>query len=146
MSAMRARRHDRFLAPDSAENEPLLTVRAGESLVLRVVAVDRQSGVAEIIARCRSREDPQLESVGRWSPRMSSGPAGDHYVPVAVPIPIRSPTVVWELHQITLCDGKGNSRTHTPGRDFDVMLFRVQGREDVDGTPPRLLGIKIGTA
>jgi hypothetical protein len=77
---------------------------------------------------------------------MSSGPAGDRYFPVVVPIPIGSPTVVWELDQITLCDGKGNSRTYTPGRDFDVMLFRVQGREDVDCTPPRLLGIKIGTA
>lgn len=146
MSTMRARRHDRFLAPDSAENEPLLTVRAGETLVLRVAAVDRQSGVAEIIARCRSREDPRLESMGRWSRRMSSGPAVDRYFPVVVPIPLGSPTVVWELHQITLCDGKGNSRTYTTGRDFDVMLFRVQEREDVDRTPPRLLGIKIGTA
>jgi hypothetical protein len=127
-------------------SEPLLTIQAGESLVLRIAAIDRQSGVAEVIARCRSRENPALESVGRWSPRVSSGPADDRYFPVVVPIPRSSPSGTWELHEVTLCDGEGNARTSLPGRDFEEMLFRVERREGVDHTPPRLLGIKFGTA
>jgi hypothetical protein len=35
---------------------------------------------------------------------------------------------------------------YVPGRDLDEMRFRVQGRENVDCTPTRPLGIKIGTA
>lgn len=146
MSTMRSRQHEPLPTPEPTTSEPLLTVQAGESLMLRIAAIDRQSGVAEVIARCRSRENPELESVGRWSPRMSSGQARDRYFPVSVPIPRSSPSGTWELHEVTLCDGEGNVRTSLQGRDFEEMLFRVEGREDVDHTPPRLLGIKIGTA
>ena len=45
---------------------PLLTVRAGETLVVRIGAVDRQSGVAEVVARCRARDNRDLTSCGRW--------------------------------------------------------------------------------
>lgn len=125
---------------------PLLIVRAGQSLDLRIGAVDRQSGVAEIVARCRSRQNPERASVGRWSPRMPAGPPGTHYYPVSVPIPAHTPTDVWELHQVTLTDGEGNVKNYVPGRDFEEMLFHVQGRDDVDHTPPRLLGIRFGAA
>ncbi|OLC53582.1 MAG: hypothetical protein AUH92_05645 [Acidobacteria bacterium 13_1_40CM_4_69_4] len=146
MSTLRARRHDRFLPSESFPSEVLLTVRAGQNLVLRVAAVDRQSGIAEIIARCRSRENFEMNSLGRWSPRMSAPPERENYYPIVIPIPSASPTVVWELHQITLRDREGNSRSYVPGRDFDEMLFKVLGRDGIDSTPPRLLGIKIGTA
>ncbi len=51
-------------------------------------------------------------------------------------IPARTPTDIRELQHITLCDGGGNIRSYVPGRDFDEIVFRVQGREDVNGTPP----------
>ena len=56
-----------------------------------------------------------------------------------------SPSVIWELHQIVLCDGEGNRRTYLAGRDFEEMLFRVQERGG-DCTPPRLLGVQFGRA
>jgi hypothetical protein len=142
MPAMRAP-HPESLPPEEAPSAtPFLTVRAGEDLVVRVGAVDRQTGVAGIIARCRSCENHALESSGRWSGGV--GPRGDHYYPVAVPIPVHSPTVLWELYEITLWDGEGNKRLFEAGRDFDPMLFRVLGRSGVDCTPPRLLGVRLG--
>jgi len=77
---------------------------------------------------------------------MSAAPERENYYPVVIPIPGASPTVVWELHQITLCDRQGNCRSYVPGRDFDEVLFKVLGRDGVDSTAPRLLGITIGTA
>ncbi len=144
--AMRAREPQRFPDEESSVSVPLLTVRAGESLVVRVGAVDRQSGVVEVVARCRSRENHDLWSVGRWNTETPAAAANDHYYPVVVSIPPHSPTVVWELHQIILSDAEGNRRTFHAGRDFQEMAFRVQGRSDVDCTPPRLLGVKFDRA
>ena len=147
MSTMRAQRREDDFPGKLIRQETMLTVRAGESVVLHIAAVDRQSGVAEIVARCRSRQNPSITSVGRWSPRMAAGPAaGGNSYPVTVPIPARTPTDIWELHQVVLRDGEENVRTYEPGRDFQELLFRVQGREEIDHTPPRLLGIRIGTA
>ncbi len=147
MAAMRARESQRFLEEERfPPSKPLITVRAGESLVVRVCAVDRQSGIAEIVARCRSRENHDLVGAGRWTAGSPAPPPSDHYYPVAVAIPAHSPGVVWELHQIILRDGEGNQQTYRAGRDFEEMLFRVQGRRDVDSTPPRLLGLKFDRA
>jgi hypothetical protein len=123
---------------------PLLTLRAGDTLLVRIAAVDRQSGVAEIVARCRSRENHELTSSGRWVAPVSGTAPADHYYPVEVAIPSNSPGVIWELHQIVLCDGEGNRRTYHAGRDFQEMSFRVLERRGVDCTPPRLLGVQFG--
>jgi len=97
-----------------------------------------------VVARCRSRENHDLSSVGRWTVERYAPPPADHYYPVVVPIPAHSPSVTWEVQQILLCDGEGNRRTYHSGKDFEEMLFCVQGREGVDCTPPRLLGIQFG--
>jgi hypothetical protein len=124
--------------------EGLLAVRAGESMVLNIGALDRQSGLAEIRALCRSRENRDLSSVGRW---VRGGPEPhDNYYPVPIPIPDHSPTVVWELFRILLRDAQGNCRTYLAGRDFDEFFFRVQGIDGTDCTPPRLLGIRVDPA
>ncbi|HEV8337747.1 MAG TPA: hypothetical protein VGR67_15135 [Candidatus Polarisedimenticolia bacterium] len=124
--------------------EGLLSVRAGESVVLNIGALDRQSGVAEIRALCRSRENRDLASVGRWE---RGGPRPhDNYYRVPVPIPEHSPTVVWEVFRILLRDGQGNCRVYHAGRDFDEFYFHVKGAEGVDSTPPRLLGIRVDPA
>jgi hypothetical protein len=124
--------------------EGLLRVRAGEAIVLSIGALDRQSGVAEIRAVCRSRENHDLTAVGIWK----LGPTSplEHYFPVSVPIPESSPTVVWELETILLVDGQGNRRTYAAGKDFDEFLFQVEGIEGVDSTPPKLLGIRVDPA
>ncbi len=124
--------------------EGLLRVRAGEAIVLSIGALDRQSGVAEIRALCRSRENHDLTAVGIWK----LGPTSplEHYFPVSVPIPESSPTVVWELETILLVDGQGNRRTYAAGKDFDEFLFQVEGIEGVDSTPPKLLGIRVDPA
>jgi hypothetical protein len=145
MSTVRARHPEQVLPPEPLLVEPLMTVNAGESVVIRVGALDRQSGVSEIIVQCQSRENQDLRSSGRWSLRIATQPA-DNYYPVVVHIPSHSPTVMWELHQVTLSDGGGNCRTYVAGKDFDEILFQVQGRSGVDCTPPRLLGLKIGRA
>ena len=144
MTAMRAHEPQRIPDEDVAPlTTPLLTLRAGESLLVRVAAVDRQSGVAEIVARCRSKENHDLTSVGRWvAPQAGTTPA-DHYYPVEVAIPPNSPSVIWELHQIVLCDAGGNRRTYHAGRDFQEMCFRVLERGAADCTPPRLLGVQF---
>lgn len=146
MTTMRARESHRFLREEFPTSVPLVTVRAGESFMIRIGAIDRQSGVVEVAARCRSRENHDLWSVGRWAAERNAPPPADHYYAVAVPIPAHSPSVVWELHQIQLCDGEGNRRTYLSGRDFQDMLFRVEGREGIDCTPPRLLGVQFGRA
>ncbi len=146
MAATRAHEAQRFLREDLPTSEPFLTVRAGEDLQLRVGAVDRKSGLAEVVASCRSRENHDLCSSGKWSSQCAKLPPGDNYYPVVVPIPKRSPTVIWELHSIALCDKEGNRRIYHAGIDFEEMLFRVEGMEGVDCTPPRLLGIRFGRA
>ena len=142
-------------AERSIRAESLISVCAGESFIIRVGAIDRQSGVAEIVVRCRSVENHDLRSIGRWTADRpaSNGAAangaaahGDHYYPVAILIPAHSPSVVWELHQIALRDAQGNCRTHHAGRDFEAMRFQVEGREGTDCAPPRLLGVKFGPA
>ena len=123
--------------------EGMVSVGAGETLVLSIGALDRQTGVAEIRALCRSRENRDLTVVGSW---VSHGhESADHYYPVPVAIPESAPTAVWELARISLKDRQGNARTFQAGRDFDEFLFRVQGRDGIDSTPPRLLGIRIET-
>ena len=124
--------------------EGLLRVRAGEAIVLSIGALDRQSGVAEIRALCRSRENHDLTAVGIW--KLGQTPPVDHYFPVPVPIPVSSPTVVWELEEILLLDGQGNRRTYAAGKDFDEFVFQVEGVEGVDSTPPKLLGIRVDPA
>lgn len=122
----------------------LLRVRAGNSVILSIGALDRQTGVAEIRAVCRSRENRDLVAVGAWKPG-EPGPV-DHYYPVRIAIPASSPTVVWELEKIHLQDGQGNRRTYAAGRDYDEFLFQVEGVDGVDSTPPRLLGIRVDPA
>ncbi len=146
MPTMRARESQRFLPGEFPVRMPLVTVRAGETFVIRIGAIDRQSGVVEVAARCRSCENHDLWSIGRWTADRNALPPADHYYAVAVAIPAHSPSVTWELHQVQLCDGEGNRRTYHAGRDFEEMLFRVRGREGVDCTPPRLLGIQFGRA
>ena len=110
-------------------------------MVLNIGALDRQSGLAEICALCRSRENRDLTAVGRWE---RGGPEPqDNYYRVPIPIPEHSPTVVWELCRILLRDAQGNCRTYVAGRDFDEFLFQVQGSDALDSTPPRLLGIRV---
>jgi hypothetical protein len=125
-------------------DEGLVAVRAGEAIVLNIGALDRQSGVVEILALCRSRENRDLAASGRWGP---ADPAPqDNYYPIRITIPSHSPTVVWELARILLRDGQGNSRSYHAGRDFDEFHFQVQGIEGIDSTPPRLLGIRMDRA
>jgi hypothetical protein len=121
--------------------EGLVTVRAGEAIVLSIGALDRQTGVAEIRALCRSRENRDLTAVGSWT----GGPPEplEHYYPIRVAIPDSSPTAIWELARILLRDGQGNCRTYVAGRDYDEFLFQVQGVDGIDSTPPRLLGIRV---
>ena len=142
MAAMRAR-EPMYLDDEAPVREPLITVYAGESILIRVGAVDRQSGVGEIITYCRSCENLELTSVARWLPGTSSRQAGGNYYPVKVSIPGCSPTVVWELHRIVLCDREGNRRSCEAGRDFDRVLFQVLERPGGDSTPPRLLGVQL---
>ncbi|HZM69700.1 MAG TPA: hypothetical protein VFB95_04940 [Candidatus Cryosericum sp.] len=143
MSAMRAREHESDVDRDIAITVPLLTLRAGETLVVRIGAVDRQSGVAEVVARCRARDNRDLTTCGRWIAGGGERAPADHYYRVAVTVPERSPTVIWEVHQILLCDHDGNRRSYVAGKDFAPLLFQVLEREGVDCTPPRLLGIQL---
>jgi len=129
------------LEPLPMMEEGLLRVRAGEAIVLSIGALDRQTGIAEIRAVCRSRENHDLVATGGWKPG-DSAPL-EHYYSVRISIPASSPTVVWELKSILLQDGQGNRRTYTAGRDYDEFLFQVEGLESVDSTPPRLLGIRV---
>ena len=142
MSAMRAPNPESLDHVEPIET-PRVTVRAGGALRVRVGAVDRQSGVVEIVADCRSRENPDLSSTGRWIAGRERRAPGDNYYPVIVPIPPCSPTVVWELHRITLCDGGGNRKSYEAGKDFEGMLFQVLAQPDADCTPPRLLGVRF---
>jgi hypothetical protein len=129
------------LEPLPVMEEGLLRVRAGEVIMLSIGALDRQTGIAEIRALCRSRENHDLVAAGSWKTG-ESAPV-EHYYSVRIPIPASSPTVVWELKSILLQDGQGNRRTYTAGRDYDEFLFQVEGLESVDSTPPRLLGIRV---
>jgi len=122
-------------------DEGLGTVRAGEEIVLSIGALDRQSGVAEIQAFCRSQENQELTAWGRWGPD-DPAPQGNYY-PVRIAIPANSPTVVWELVRVLLKDGRGNGRSYNAGMDFDEFLFQVKGADGIDSTPPRLLGIRM---
>ena len=89
------------------------------------------------------RENPDLISMGRWTAGRGRRAPGDNYYPVVVPIPQCSPTVIWELHRITLCDGGGNRKSYEAGKDFEGMLFQVLAQPDADCTPPRLLGVRF---
>jgi hypothetical protein len=129
------------LEPLPMMEEGLLRVRAGEAIVLSIGALDRQTGIAEIRAVCRSRENHDLVATGAWKTGEST--PVEHYYSIRIPIPAFSPTVVWELKSILLQDGQGNRRTYTAGRDYDEFLFQVEGLEGVDSTPPRLLGIRV---
>lgn len=142
MTAMRAPNRE-FLEEETSIGEPLITVGAGEALMIRVGAIDRQSGVAEVVASCRSRENHELSSSGTWTAGRGRHAPDDNYYSVAIPIPARSPTVIWELHRITLCDREGNRRSYNSGKDFEGMFFQVQGKPEFDCAPPRLLGVRI---
>jgi len=121
--------------------EGLATVRAGDAIVLKIGALDRQSGIAEVRALCRSRENRDLVALGVWH---TKGPEPlDHYYPVRITIPKHSPSVVWELARVFLKDRQGNCRSYSARRDFDEFFFQVQGVEGIDSTPPRLLGIRV---
>jgi hypothetical protein len=143
MPSMRARDHERAFRRDVPLVAPLLTVRAGETVTVRVSAIDRQSGVAEVVARCRAQDNRDLTCAGQWIAGSRRRAPDDHYFSVSVAIPERSPTVVWEVHQILLCDHDGNRRTYVAGKDFAPMLFQVLGRDGLDSTPPRLLGVQL---
>jgi hypothetical protein len=119
----------------------LATVRAGESVILSIGALDRQSGVVEIHALCRSRENRDLTAAGCWRPGDPS--PSDNYYPIRISIPAHSPTVVWELARVVLRDGQGNCRSYVAGRDFDEFWFQVRAVDGIDSTPPRLLGIRM---
>ena len=121
--------------------EGLLRVRAGNFILLSIGALDRQTGITEILAFCRSRENQDLVATGAW--KQGQAEPIDHYYPVRIPIPASSPTVVWLLEKIVLQDGQGNRRTYTAGQDYDEFLFQVDGIDGVDCTPPRLLGIRV---
>ncbi len=146
MAVRRAHEAEQLLNEEPPLAEPLVNVSAGESLLVRVAAVDHKSGVAEIVASCRSRENHELCSSGTWSPRCGRPRRGENYYSIVIPIPRRSPTAVWEMHAIILCDAEGNRRTCHAGIDFEEMLFRVEGVEGIDCTPPRLLGVRFGRA
>lgn len=120
-----------------------LTVRAGACVTIRVGAVDRQSGVGEIVARCRACDNRDLFGVGRILVDAGRRPPSDHAYAVSVPIPERAPTGVWEVHRIVLSDRDGNRRTYACGRDFAPILFQVVSRDGIDCTPPRLLGVQV---
>ena len=132
------------LEPLPTMEEGLLRVRAGDFLVLSIGALDRQTGIAEIHAVCRSRENHDLVASGDW--KAGGATPVDHYYSIRIPIPPSSPTVIWELTTILLQDGQGNRRTFAAGRDYDEFLFQVEGLEGVDTTPPRLLGIRVDPA
>lgn len=151
MAARQAHEAEHLLSEEPLSEEPplaelLVTVRAGEGLLVRVAAVDHNSGVAEIVASCRSCENHDLCSSGTWTPGCGRPQQGENYYSVVIPIPKRAPTAVWEMNAITLCDAEGNRRTYHAGIDFEEMLFRVEGVEGVDCTPPRLLGVRFGRA
>lgn len=143
MSTMRAHDHESEIDHEIPITAPLLTVRAGETIVVRIGAVDRQSGVAEVIARCRARDNRDLTSCGRWIASAGGRHPADHYYPVPVTVPDHSPTVIWEVHQILLSDHEGNRRAYVAGKDFERIHFQVLERDGVDCTPPRLLGVQI---
>src|SRR5437867_412197 len=48
MTTMRAREPHRFLREEVPTRVPLVTVRAGESFMIRIGAIDRQSGGVEV--------------------------------------------------------------------------------------------------
>lgn len=123
----------------------LPVVRAGRRVLLRIGAVDRQSGVGEITACCRARDNRDLRSSGRVEPVPGTRPPADHAYCIFVPIPERAASGVWEVHQIVLADRDGNRKTYRAGRDFAPILFRVEAREGIDATPPRLLGVQLGS-
>jgi hypothetical protein len=144
MAAMRAREPS-LIEDEPPVRQPMISVRAGQSLLVRVGAVDRVSGVGEIVTHCRSCENHELETVGRWSPGASQPGTGNYY-PVLLTIPANSPTVVWELHRIVLCDRQGNRRAYEAGVDFEEILLQVIEQPGVDSTPPRLLGVRVSEA
>jgi len=114
-----------------------------------VGAVDPRSGIGEIIARCRSCENPELSTTGRWTlggrGNGSSAVSGNYY-PVLLTIPENSPTVIWEVHRIVLCDREGNRRAYEAGSAFEGILVQVIEKPGVDSTPPRLLGVRVSEA
>jgi hypothetical protein len=143
MTLMRARDPIRTVRGGAAAVTPSLTVRAGGRIVVRVGAVDRQSGLGEIVARCRARDNRDLASTGCFSVDPRRRPPADNYYPVVVSIPERSATGLWEVHRITVVDRDGNRRSYTAGKDFAPIVFEVVARDGVDCTPPRLLGVQV---
>ena len=145
MTAMRA--HDpRFMEEVAPIRPPLITVHAGDSILVRVGAVDRQSGVGEIITHCRSCENHELTITGRWTPGDAVERRTGNYYPVRVTLPDSSPSVIWELYRIVLCDCEGNRRSYEAGRDFEGVLIQVKEKPGKDSTPPRLLGVQVSQA
>jgi len=145
MAAMRARGPS-LIEEESPVRQPMITVQAGQSFIVRVGAIDRKSGIGEIITHCRSCENHDLATAGRWSPGSGSPPGSGHYYPVLLTIPGNSPTVIWELHRIVLCDREGNRRTYEAGAEFEGILVQVIENPGVDSTPPRLLGVRVSEA
>lgn len=145
MSAMRAREPG-LIEDEPLIRQPLITVQAGQSILVRVGAVDRKSGIGEIITHCRSCENHELATTGCWSPDAGSPPATGNYYPVLLAIPENSPTVIWELHRIVLCDREGNRRAYEAGAEFEGILLQVMEKPGVDSTPPRLLGVRVSEA
>jgi hypothetical protein len=143
MTWMRAGDEARAIREAMTAAPASLTVRAGGTMTVRVGAVDRQSGVGEIVARCRARDNRDLIAVGRVVAEARRRPPADNNYPVAVTIPERAPTGLWEVHRIVLTDHDGNRRTYTAGRDFAPIVFQVVSREGIDSTPPRLLGVQV---
>ena len=86
MSTMRAREPRRMTEEEIPFRAALLTVRAGDSFVVRVGAQDRQSGVAEIIVRCRARDHHDLATHGRWA-----APDGKPGIPFMYSLVARKP-------------------------------------------------------
>jgi len=145
MAAMRARGPS-LIEEEPPVRQPAITVQAGQSFIVRVGAIDRKSGIGEIVTHCRSCENHDLATTGRWSPEAESPPVSGNYYPVLLTVPANSPTVIWELHRIVLCDREGNRRTYEAGTEFEGILVQVVEKAGVDSTPPRLLGVRVSEA
>lgn len=148
MAAMRVREPELIDEPPLVR-QPAITVQAGQSILVRVGAIDRRSGIGEIVTCCRSCENPELTATGTWRSGDGGGasPAvSGNYYPILLTIPENSPTVMWEVHRIVLCDRKGNRRAYEAGSAFEGILVQVVEKPGVDSTPPRLLGVRVSEA
>ena len=145
MAAMRARGPS-VIEEEPPVRQPMLTVQAGQSILVRVGAVDRNSGIGEIVTHCRSCENHELATTGRWLPGDAPSSVSGNYYPVLLTIPENSPTVIWEVHRIVLCDREGNRRAYEAGAEFEHILVQVLEKPGVDCAPPRLLGVRVSEA